>query len=167
VKRVYRILAAAALALSFGAVGLGVSASPAAAATCSGISCAGHDPVNAGCAVSSTKTTVGGLATVWNRYSSGCNANWARAQLTTAAFNAGDSLIIIVTTTDSLSQSESMCYPGPSDTGALHEYCYLNQYYSGSGAAYTDMVDGTHVTQAFAYVYDSGFNLLASYEADQ
>ena len=166
-KRVRRTVAILATAFLLGLLGMGVSATPASAATCSGYSCAGHDPVNAGCSASSTKTTTGTYATVWNRYSSGCNANWARAQLTSAAFNAGDSMLIVVTTTDSRSQSESMCYPGPSDTGQLNEYCYSGQYYSGSSAAYTDMVDGTHVAQAFAYVYDAGLNLIATYEADQ
>src|ERR1039457_6927309 len=39
--------------------------------------------------------------------------------------------------------------------------------YRGTLPAYTDMVDGTHVTQAYCYVYDHGGALFASAEVDQ
>jgi hypothetical protein len=38
--------------------------------------------------------------------------------------------------------------------------------YRGTLPAYTDMVDGTHVTQAYCYVYDHGGALFASAEVD-
>jgi hypothetical protein len=46
---------------------------------------------------------------------------------------------------------EFMCYPGPSNTGRLLETC--TGHYPGVLPAYTDMVDGTNLTWANAYVY--------------
>lgn len=140
-------------ALLFGLTGVVESAGPAAAASCSGYSCHGFDPNTKGCAVSAWKESGGSEANVMNRYSAGCNANWARGALTQQGYNDGDTMIIVVTTTDSRGNLESMCYPGLSNTGALHEYCY-NYNYRGTGWAYTDMVDGTNTATATVYVYD-------------
>ena len=124
------------------------------AATCYGFTCHGHDPVKYGCSISSTTSTSDNLVTLWNRYSASCNANWARAQLSPVALLLGDSMEVQVSTTDSHGSFEYMCYPGPSDTGQLQEYC--TGHYGGSSAAYTDMVDGTNLATATAYVFSGG-----------
>jgi hypothetical protein len=77
------------------------------------------------------------------------------AQLTSAAVSAGDSLRVSITTVDSKGNSEFMCYPGLSNTGALEEDCLPPISYHGSNIIYTDMVDGTNLTYAAAYVLDS------------
>ena len=122
------------------------------------------------CSVSSTVTvpvSYNGtrVATLYNRYSHYCNANWGRAQLTTAGYDAHDSFLVEISTTDSLNKSEIMCFPGPSNTGGTMEGC--TGTYAGNQAAYCDMVDGTHVTSAFIQVFDSSGNLITSAFADQ
>jgi hypothetical protein len=106
------------------------------------------------------------VATLWNRYSSNCNANWARVQLTSAGLSAGDSFIVSIQTTDSKGAGEFMCFPGPSNTGQMIEDCSEIQY-GGSLPAYTDMVDGTNLTTATLYVYDSSGAVIARYGASQ
>ncbi len=143
-----------------------ITASPAYAASCYATNCAGHDPTTHGCTVSSTTTTNGALATLWNRYSYVCDANWARAQLTTAALNAGYSMEISIDTIDRAHNSESMCWPSPdNDQGFSDEFCTGS--YGGSSIAYTDMVDGTDATQAYVIVLNSSGDFVAEYEADQ
>jgi hypothetical protein len=153
-----RILVALFVTAAGGLAGV-ASATPASAstlspaATCFGYGCHGHDPVIYNCAVASTTTTSDGLMTLQNRYSSNCNANWARAELSASALGAYDTLEVAVTTSDSHGQTETMCYPGPSNTGNLIENCTGS--FGGSGFAYTDMVDGTNLTTAEAIVLNS------------
>jgi hypothetical protein len=67
-------------------------------------------------------TTYGALATVWNRYSAVCKANWVRAQLTPAAIAAGYQWMIEVWTTDSKGYSEDMCeWTGENNQGYMDE----------------------------------------------
>jgi hypothetical protein len=142
------------------------TATTAVAAGCYATNCAGHDPTTHGCSATSTTTTSGALATVWNRYSAGCDANWARGQLTSAALNAGDTMQVMIFTVDRDHNTERMCWPSPdNDQGYSDEFC--NGYYGGSSIAYTDMVDGTNVTQAYVMVFNSSGDVLADYEADQ
>jgi hypothetical protein len=103
------------------------------------------------------------VAILYNKYSKLCNSNWAWAWLTPEGYNVGLSMVVIVTTLDCHGNLESMCYPGPGNTGHLNEYCYN---YRGTLPAYTAMVDGTNVTQAYAYVYDHGGARVASAEVD-
>ena len=140
---------------------------PAAnAATCYATNCAGHDPTTHGCSVSSTVTTNGALATLWNRYSYVCDANWARAQLTATALNAGYSMQLSIATVDRAHNSEYMCWPSPdNDQGFSDEFCTGS--YGGSSIAYTDMVDGTNATQAYVTILNSSGDFVAEYEADQ
>lgn len=159
-------LAGAAI-LAAGSAAFG-TASSASAATCSGYSCHGLDPEIYGCTATSTITMpvmYDGVqvATLWNRYSSRCNANWARGQLTTAGLNAHDTFGITVETTDSQGY-EFMCYPGADNLGQLDEYyfCYGLPAYGGSQILYTDMVDGTTRTTAKLYVYNSSGTVLNS-----
>src|SRR4029077_5387110 len=106
--------------------------------------------------------------TLWNRYSSGCKANWARAQLTIAGIKAQDTFWIDVYTTDSQGHKEFMCYPGPDNTGLLTEIqdCDVPTY-GGSEILYTDMVDGTKLTTADIWVLDSNGNPLIHESASQ
>jgi hypothetical protein len=150
-------------------LGVGVSAAPASAAPgCYGYSCHGYDLYHFGCSYTSTTAANAfsgntKLATVYNRYSAGCNSNWAEAILTPAAINAGDKMAISVSTDrDSMGTSEEMDAPGPSNTGALMEGWYANVFYSGSASAYSDMVDGTNLTWASVAVYDRNGNPIAS-----
>lgn len=158
------LLLAAALPLAAGAAT--VPANPANAAGCYGYSCHGLDPGVAQCAVSSKTYSYMSEAVVHNYYSKACNANWASAGFTQQGYNDGDSMAVVITTTDSQGHLESMCYPGPSNTGNLNEFCY-NYNYRGTSPAYTDMVDGTNVTQAIAYIFDYQGNLAQVVEADQ
>lgn len=151
---------------------LGVVA-PASAATaapaiplvsCSGYTCHGHDPFVYNCSKeSSTSVPVyyngTQLATLVNWYGH-CNGNWSQGQLTSAGHSAGDSFIIDISTTDSRGNFEYMCYPGPNNTGALDEYC-SGSTYGGSAVAWTDMVDGTHITYSDIYVYNRSGTFLA------
>jgi hypothetical protein len=156
--------------LTAGAIVVGTAGSASAASVCYGYTCHGHDPVIYNCSASTTLTVpvkYNGtqVATLYNRYSQNCNANWGRAQLTAAGYDAHDSFLVEISTTDSLSKSENMCWPGPSNTGNFMEAC--TGTYAGSLAAYCDMVDGTHVTSAYIQVFNSGGNLIASGFADQ
>jgi Protein of unknown function (DUF2690) len=168
------IIAAAIVVAAIGTTGVAqaatAQAATAQASPCSGYSCHGHDPVAWGCdkyQLTSTETD-GALATVVNWYSTGCNANWAQAWLSPAAIAAGDKMTADIEAIDTQGNEEIMCYPGPGDTGNLMELCYDGGYYSGSAPAYTDMVDGTNLTYAAVYVWDSsGNNLLAEYKANQ
>lgn len=154
-------------------LGLTVSAGSASAASCSGYSCHGLDPSGRCTDTASAWKNVTindpldpeAVAILYNKYSKPCNSNWAWASLTPEGYNAGLSMVVIITTLDSHGNLESMCYPGPGNTGHLNEYCY-NYNYRGTLPAYTDMVDGTHVTQAYAYVYGDGGALIASAEVD-
>ncbi len=103
--------------------------------------------------------------TLWNRYSSGCRSNWARAQLSSAAVGAGYKLQIAIATKDSRGVNEYICYPGPSNTGLTYVACTSS--YTGSSIIYGDMVDGTNLTQAFAEVFNSAGALIDIVEADQ
>jgi hypothetical protein len=159
-QTVFRLLAsgtmAATLALGLTAAAAGAAvttgAQPAITRTCHGYSCHGHDPVRYRCSVSSTTSTSDHLVTLWNRYSFNCNANWGRARLKPVALLLGDRMQVFISTTDSKGKFESMCYPGPSDTGHIEEDC--TGAYRGSLPAYTDMVDGTNVAWATVLVYN-------------
>jgi hypothetical protein len=171
-RSLVRIVAAAAVLLGPVAVDVG-TASPAQAASCYGYTCHGLDPIKAGCPVSSTVTTYGALATVWNRYSDTCKANWGRAQLTPAAAAAGYQWIVVIDAIDSHGYSERMCYPWNDNTGYLAEQC-VGTLHIGSvgydGVAWTDMLDGTKVTHASIVVYDPNawpYQLVAQYSASQ
>jgi hypothetical protein len=156
------------MAGGFAVIGTAASAS---AASCSGYSCHGHDPNVYGCSVSSTASAPANfngtqVATVYNRYSQNCNANWGRGQLTQAGLNAHDSIIVDVFTTDSHGTHEYMCYPGPNNTGALTENC-SGATYGGSAAIFSDMVDGTNTATADVYVYNSSGTFITSASASQ
>jgi hypothetical protein len=144
------------LVISIGAIGLSSGSAPARASTCYAFSCHGHDPIAYGCPVSSTVTTYGALATVWNRYSAVCKANWVRAQLTPAAIAAGYQWMIEIWTTDSKGYSEDMCeWTGQNNLGYMNEQCTM---LSPADAGYTstwysDMVDGTNSTTASVIVF--------------
>lgn len=165
------LAATAAILLAAAGIMPALNATSAQAAGCSGYSCHGYDPVAEGCSATSTTTayaTAGGVtyATVWNRYSAGCNANWSRAQLTSAAINAGYSMLVFADTSDSHGTYEDVCWPGPDNNiGALNESC--GGPYGGSSIAYSDMVDGTNTTNAVVFVLDSGGNLVTKAIASQ
>lgn len=163
--RIHRIAASAVVTALLGFMGAGVSAAPAVAA-CSGYSCHGLDPIAQGCSATSTTGNSGSLVAVQNRYSQGCNANWARAELTQQGYNNGDQFIVWIDTTDSHGNWEFMCYPGPSNTGQLVEACSGAKIHA-TGWWYTDMVDGTNVTHACVDLYDSGGNFIEERCADQ
>jgi hypothetical protein len=173
-KRNAHVLAGTLLISALVPLGLSASAGAAFAASCSGYTCHGLDPASR-CTDTKDKIVLADdvqdplapedVAVLHNKYSKGCNSNWAWAALTSAGYNDGASLVVLITTTDSRGNLESMCYPGPNSTGALNEYCYESTY-RGTAGAYTDMVDGTNVTQAYVYVYASDGALIASAEAD-
>lgn len=171
--RLVRLAAlASSLALAAGFVVFGASGT--ALASCSGWGCDGLDPVAQGCSVASTVTSPASyngtaLATLQNRYSSGCNSNWARAELTTAGLNAHDSFVIDIFTTDSRFDNEYMCYPVVSSEngkGYIQETCSGATISSG-GFWYSDMVDGTNNTTAHVDVYDRNGNFLTEAYASQ
>lgn len=156
------------------AVGVFPPAAPAQAATCYGWSCAGRDPVAFGCPASSTTVTYGALATIWNRYSYVCKANWARVQLTPQSVAAGNQWLLTITTIDSRGYSERMCWePIDGNQGHLAETCY--GVISRGRASYdqivwTDMVDGTNITEASVTVYhptEWPYRPIAQYSARQ
>src|ERR1022692_3386242 len=169
-RRLSALAGAGLLAAGLAVLGPAGSASAGASNICYGYTCHGHDPVIFGCPASSTVTVpvkYNGtqVATLYNRYSSYCNANWGRAQLSTAGYAAHDSFLVEVDTTDSLGHYEFMCYPGPANTGHLTEPC--TGTYAGNLAAYCDMVDGTHSTTAAVQVFDSTGRLLTTAFASQ
>lgn len=142
-----------------------------ASARCSGYSCHGRNPTVYDCTAASTVTApvkYGStqVATLYDRYSSGCNANWGRAQLTAAGLKAHDQIIVAIATIDSRGHYESMCYPGPNNTGQLIEAC-SGAGYAGSLFAYSDMVDGTNTATASVGVYNSSGKLLVTASASQ
>jgi hypothetical protein len=162
-----RALVAALLAA--GGLMIAAPAAPASASlTCKGLSCHGHDPNVYGCVVSSQKfayyysgSTF--MATLTNKYSIKCNANWSQAQLSPYAKSLGWNYLVGISTTDSAGGFESMCWnnePGsPNNTGNPVEGCPL-----GNGPpfpdnisvpAWTDMVDGTNVTISVMEIYDA------------
>ncbi len=157
-------------------LGLSASAGMAFAASCTGYACHGLDPAARctdtsdkflGAVVTSDPYAPETVAELHNKYSKGCNSNWAWAVLSPEGYADGDRMVVLITTTDSRGHLESMCYPGPNSTGALNEYCYESTY-QGTLGAYTDMVDGTNVTQAYVYVYArDGTTIIASAESDQ
>jgi hypothetical protein len=139
-----------------------LSAGSASAASCSGYSCHGHDPVVYGCSASSTTTAnakVNGtvVATVQNRYAGNCNANWVRGQLTQAGVNDHYWIVVDIYTTDSHGTNEYMCYPGPNNTGNLNEYCSGSTYGGNTQFIYSDMVDGTNTATARVFVYTCSY----------
>ncbi|MEV6979019.1 DUF2690 domain-containing protein [Kitasatospora sp. NPDC093806] len=82
-NRAVRLLigsAAAAMALAGLAAPTASAATPQVTAGCSGLSCFGLDPVNAGCGADAyTVESVGSAkGTIELRYSPSCKANWAR-----------------------------------------------------------------------------------------
>jgi hypothetical protein len=174
-NRLIRLAATAAILLGAAGAVPALTATSALAAGCSGYSCHGRDPVAEGCSASSTVTayaSAGGVtyATLWNRYSGGCNANWSRAQLTSAAINAGYKMYVLASTSDSHGNFEDMCWPGPDNNiGELVENCTNYPYsgYGGSSTAYSDMVDGTNTTFAYVFVYNSSGQEIASAIAAQ
>lgn len=134
-KRTRRGMLSAVAALSLGMAGVAASAASAPsayAAPCYGASCYGKDPYTLGCTESSTTSNRDSLVTVWNKYSILCNANWARAQLTSTAVNDHYWLYLVINTTG------ENTHVGP---------------YNGTQVIWTDMVDGTDVTQACAKVF--------------
>lgn len=151
---------------------LGGTAPPATATTttCYGYTCHGHDPGRYGCVVTSTKvaTVYQGttpIATLENRYSYGCNANWAQAQLTSTAINWGYRITVCVDTTDSRGSFEQMCAPTAyPDSGALQE---PPEPCGSSGPLSTDMVDGTDITTTTLTVFDSTCSLVAQARISQ
>jgi hypothetical protein len=122
------------------------------AVSCYADTCHGHDPVIYNCSVSSTASSSDANVTVWRRWSGNCDASWARAQLSAAAISNGYTMEVAASTTNRYGQDEFMCYPGPSNTGALNEYC--TGTYGGSLPAYTDMVDSKNLVTAIAYIYN-------------
>jgi hypothetical protein len=147
------------------------TSSASAAGGCSDIGCAGHDPISYGCAVTSTTSQTGTWATVWNRYSYGCKANWARAQLTAAAVNAGYTMWVEIDAPNTAEGEEHMCwpnYPSQDNQGDPYEFCNpaLGPY-GGSSVVYTDMVDGTNITYALVTVFDTYWTVIAEYHANQ
>jgi hypothetical protein len=164
-----RIVAGVASALLLSCGIAGFSAGTAAAATCSGSGCQGLDAKLQGCPVTSSKANGGGYGQIWNYYSQACKANWAEGDLLRPPGEyAGYSFYVVITTTDSNGNSESMCSPGPSNTGSPHEYCFDTPYSPGNGSpAWTDMVDGTNITQAYIYVYGPDGSLIETDEVDQ
>ncbi|TKA06351.1 hypothetical protein [Actinacidiphila oryziradicis] len=167
----YRALVAFTSSMALGLLGVGVTAAPASAAGCYGYTCHGYDMYHFGCTYTSTtsaaavdKRTGVIVGYVYNRYSKGCNSNWAEAQLTPAGVAAGDTLIAQIVTTDSKGNSEVMNAPavGNGNQGALTEAA--GQDYSGSASIYTDMVDGTNLTYSYALVTSpSAGGMLVSY----
>jgi hypothetical protein len=164
-----------ALVLIMGTMVTGVTgASPAYAGNCTGTTCIGHDPDAEGCPSSSITSAAAysgatKLATVWNKYSVPCNTNWASAQLTTAAINDGYTLYDEVYTWDKNGTFESMCFPGPDNTGLNPEGCtnWPRSGYCCSGYPYTDMVWGATTTYADVFVINSSGTIVASAEAPQ
>ncbi len=162
-KLLVRSARAGATIAAFAALVLGASASPALASSCSGWSCHGHDPSIYGCSATSTgqadvKDSDGAVvATLQNRYSSGCNANWARAWLTQTGLSRGYMFQTWITTTDSQGHSESMCFPSSlNNSGQLTESC-SGYYGKDTQVTWTDMVDGTNLTTAnITVVNDAG-----------
>ena len=174
-KRLARLIVAAAILVGAAGVMPVFATASAQAAGCSGYSCHGRDPIAEGCSATSTvaaNASAGGVtyATLWNRYSAGCNANWGRAQLTSAALNAGDTMYILASTSDSRGSFEDMCWPATDNSaGDLVESCtnYPNSGYGGSSIAYCDMVDGTNATFAYVFVYNRSGQEVASAIAEQ
>lgn len=174
--RLVSFISAVVLAGGFAILGTSGSAS---AATCFGASCAGHDPALYNCSATHTVSAVAQvngvtLATVENRFSSGCDSNWGRAQLSAAGLQAGDSLVVDVFALDRNGVNEYMCYPGPSNTGRTQESCTCTNLsfcpsgtYHGSSWAYTDMVDGKNVATARVFVYNSSGQWITQAEASQ
>jgi hypothetical protein len=167
VKRISAITVAATVGiLSVATLG---AAPAASAAPCYGYSCRGYDPSTMGCNnyYSTSKTNSGPLATIVNWYSTGCNANWAQAWLSSSALAAGDTMFVEIYTHDSQnpSQVEDECYPGTFSNSGNNEWC--TGHYGGSAPAYTDMVDGTNTTYSSVVVYDSTGNQLADYPIQQ
>lgn len=157
-------------------VGITAIATPVSAAGCYGYSCHGFDPIARSCPVSSTTVTYGAYATVWNRYSNVCKANWAKAQLTPTAIGRGYQWLVYVWTVDSRGLSEQACEPTPDgNLGYLNERCAgpINPAWSGYGSSwYTDMVDGTNVTTATVAIYQPATatwpqKIIAQYSARQ
>lgn len=169
---------ASTLVMAGGFAILGMAGS-ASAATCYGASCAGHDPVIYGCSASHTVSAAAKLngvtlATIQNRFSSGCDTNWGRAQLSPAGLQARDSIVVDVLAQDRNGINEYMCYPGPSNTGHLQENCYCpnlsfcpSSTYGGSNWAYTDMVDGKNLATARVFVYNSSGQWITQAEVSQ
>lgn len=165
-NRIGRIAATAVFTALLSFVGAGLSAEPAVAA-CSGSTCTGFDPIAQGCTATSTMSNSDSLVKLDNRYSLGCNANWARAELTQLAYNNGDKFIVMIWTVFPDGSSENMCYPGgPSNMGQTLEPCSGATLHA-QGWWHTDMVNGTYKTYAVVTVYDSHGNSIDQLHADQ
>lgn len=125
----------------------------AALAACSGASCNGKDPYTTHCAdtsdvnhplrAQSLYDYSGNLAgTLYNLYSTGCNANWAQVWFNTTHLAVGLSI-------NNPSFTRSYCWPvGCTFTGTVQ----------GNNGAWTDMIDGTPVNTA--QVGTSSFTLV-------
>ena len=160
--------------LAIVAPALPASASP----TCYGYSCHGHDPNVYGCTVSSetfayyySGRTL--MATLTNKYSIKCDANWVQGQLSADAVSLGWNFAIAITTTDSKGTGEVMCWGGPgsyNNTGQLGEPCVnLGPVYNDSSTnpAWTDMVDGTNYTKGGMALEDANGNDITYLHANQ
>jgi len=152
-KATIRLIVIGLIALSAPFAATAAASASASHPVCSGYYCHGHDPMIYACTVSASAGYSDSLATLWNRYSANCNSNWGRAQLSSSALQAGDSIRVSISTDDSKGNNEFYCAPGLSNSGYLTEYC--TAWYAGPDIIFSDMTDGTNVTFAAAYVYNS------------
>ncbi|WP_157436511.1 hypothetical protein [Actinospica robiniae] len=168
-----RTAASLALAAALGGIPLVTFGAPSAsaAAGCSTRGCASYDPYAESCTAASsiTKTYTSGaaVATVVNEYSSVCKANWVFAYENTSAQNAGWTLSLSISTTDSSGASESMCGPSPileTDPGSANIIEVCRGTYGGATGwpMWTDMVDGTNKSYATLKVFSSAGKTIAS-----
>jgi hypothetical protein len=114
------------------------------------------------------------MATLTNKYSIACHANWAQAQMSQYAVNLGWNFQVQIWTWDSQnpSQYEVMCYDGPgsyNNTGWQDENCTHNPPYKDSwtNPTWTDMVDGADNTNATMTIYDEYGNWMGTISANQ
>lgn len=145
-----------------------LSAPPAAAAGCSGLGCALQDPVQEGCAASSSRQTSvtadGVTGTLVIEYSRACNSNWVTGYLNQEGKTFGWQIEITASTWDSQNPQhrEETCMGNPAVgdpvkfdiDGSLTEQC--DDPYNGNEGwpVWTDMVDGTHVVEGIIDLYD-------------
>lgn len=155
---------------------LGFTASPSYAVGCHDVGCAGRDPVQNGCTVTSTRTSLAKvgtvtMATVWNRYAWNCNANWGRAQLSSTGVSRHYKIFVEAETFDKNGDHEFMCFPGTNQNQGFpqtNEDCLdATSGYGGSLMIWGDMVDGTNNTAAYVVVVDANGNFVTSATACQ
>jgi hypothetical protein len=95
------------------------------------------------------------VATITNWWSDSCHTNWAAASLTSYGLSQRYRFFVSIHGVDGHGVDHLYCYPSElDDSGQQYEGCKGQYAYGGPYLAWTDMVEGTNITDARVTVMD-------------